>query len=121
ENAYEASESFMNFLRSNGSITSPLDKQNYMDYCSNIVNTTVLTWSSLNKRMQECILSYYIIDKKDELNLKVNETEQLRKVIKMGIFNKIFGKHNIDMKDNRIQNIEGLIWDEEQRIFSINP
>ena len=58
---------------------------------------------------------------KNTMNLKNREVEQLRQSIILGIYNKFFGKHNISITNNYIHSIEGLLWNEADRVFYIDP
>lgn len=123
-NPHEAASACMEFFRSNGGIFSPSDEQHSLElqYArSHAVSTQQLTWADANKKVQECMLSYYVMDMKASMTLKDNEVEQLRQTIRLGISNKYFGKHNIRVESNRIHSIEGLLWNDVTREFYINP
>lgn len=123
-NPYEAAYACMDFFRSNGGIFSPLDQQNSMElqYARTHTGPTQqLTWGDANKKVQECMLSYYVMDMKVLMELTDSEVAQLRQTIRLGIGNKYFGKHNIRVENSRIHSIEGLLWNNENRTFYINP
>ena len=80
-----------------------------------------LTWGDINKKVQECMLSYYIMDMKNIMTLNKLQIDQLRQTIKLGISNKFFGKHNIMVENNRIFSIDGLLWNNDCKNFYINP
>lgn len=122
-NKYEAAPSCIEFFRVNGGIFSPIDEQNSIALQNARIQsdlTAPLTWGSANKKLQECLISYYVMHMKSSMNLKSNEVEQLRRCILLGIFNKYFGKHNIRIEENHIYSIEGLMWDDEAHIFFID-
>lgn len=122
-NAYEASHACMEFFRSNGGIFSPLDQQDSLELQYNRSQQVQqqLTWADSNKKIQECMLSHYVIGMKSIMNLSNSEVEQLRQMIHLGISNKYFGKHNIYVENNRINRIDGLLWNDVERLFFINP
>jgi hypothetical protein len=124
-NPYEASHACMEFFRVNGGIFSPLDEQNSLalqySRAHAVLTQEKLTWGDANKKVQECMLSYYVIDMKSRMNLSDMEVEQLRQTIRLGISGKYFGKHNIHVDNKRIYSVDGLLWNEELRTFYINP
>ncbi|CAH6420375.1 Hypothetical protein HVR_LOCUS1176 [uncultured virus] len=124
-NPYEAAHACMEFFRSNGGIFSTMDQQDSMElqYARSqaVLTQQQLTWGDANKKIQECMLSHYVIGMKSIMNLSDHEVEQLRQTIKLGIANKFFGKHNIHVDNNRVHSIDGLLWNNEKRNFYINP
>jgi hypothetical protein len=124
-NPYEASHACMEFFRVNGGIFSPMDEQNSMvlqySRAHDVSTQQQLTWGDSNKKVQECMLSYYVTDMKNIMKLSNTEVEQLRQTIRLGIGNKYFGKHNIRIENNRMHTITGLLWNNETKIFYIDP
>jgi hypothetical protein len=124
-NEHEAAELCMNFFRTNGGIFSELDQQYSLQLQYNrsqdVATQEPLEWKALNKKMQECLLSYYVMGMKTVMNLKETEVEQMRQTLHLGIKNKLFGKNNIHVEQNRIQSIDGLLWNNDGRYFFINP
>lgn len=124
-NPYEAAYACMEFFRSNGGIFSPLDEQNSLElqYARSqaVLTQQQLTWADANKKIQECMLSHYVMEMKNVMELTDLEIEQLRQTIRLGIANKFFGKHNIRVDSNRVHSIDGLLWNNDERKFYINP
>lgn len=124
-NPYEASILCMDFFRTNGGMFSELDQQystQLQDSRSqDLIYQKPLEWADLNKKMRECLLSYYIVSMKDVMKLRDNEIEQLLQTLRMGIKNKYFDEHNIRVENNRIQTVDGLLWNNNDRRFFINP
>lgn len=122
-NPAEAAIACMEFFRSNAGIFSPLDEQNsaQLQHARSHGDQQQLSWADANKKVQECMLSYYVADMKRVMTLKDSEAEQLRQTIRLGISNKYFGKHNIRVEGNRIHTIGGLVWNNESREFYIDP
>lgn len=124
-NAYEAAYACMEFFRCNGGIFSRMDEQDSIElqYARSqaVLTQQQLTWGDSNKKIQECMLSYYVTGMRELMNLTDIEMEQLRQTIRLGIANKFFGKHNIHVENNRIHSVGGLLWNNEQRLFYINP
>jgi len=123
-NPYEAAYACMEFFRSNGGIFSPIDQQNSLELqyarAHAVLTQQQLTWGDSNKKVQECLLSYYVMDMKKIMSLSDIEVVQLRQTIRLGIANKYLGKHNIKVENNRIQSIDGLLWNNEARNFYIS-
>jgi len=124
-NPFEAAYACMEFFRGNGGIFSPMDEKDSLElqYARSqaVLTQQQLTWADANKKIQECLLSHYVLGMKDLMHLSDVEMEQLRQTIRLGIANKFFGKHNIHIDNNRIHSIEGLLWNNESRRFYINP
>lgn len=122
-NPSEAAHACMEFFRSNGGLFSPLDIKASTELQSVRAQEPAppLTWGGANKKLQECLLSNYVIYMKDLMVLNHLEMEKLKQVITLGIINKYFGKHNIHVDNNRIFSIDGLLWDNEGRDFYIDP
>lgn len=124
-NPYEAAYACMEFFRGNGGIFSPMDEQDSLElqYARSqaVLTQQQLTWGDANKKIQECMLSHYVIGMKSLMELSDIEMEQLRQTIRLGIAHKFFGKHNINVDANRIHTIDGLLWNNQERRFYINP
>ena len=96
-----------------------LDMQHSRIYST--LNNEKLVWEGASKKVQECLVSYYVMDMKNVMGLTSGQTEQLRQIIKTGLHNKIFNKTNIRMENNRIFSINGLLWYDQNKSFYINP
>ena len=115
----------LEFFRGNGGIFSPMDEKVCVQSRQNkaILNEErpPLEWSKINKKIKECLVSYYVTNLTKNMELSPNESSQLLKVIRCGISYKLFGKHNIKLTDTKIYKIDGLLWDNEKRLFYIDP
>lgn len=124
-NPYEAAPKCIEFFRSNAGIFSPLDQQNALDLQQERIQTVAqreeLKWENTNKKLQEGLISYYVNDIKIVMNLSAEQVEQLRQTIKNGIASKVFCKTSIRLENNRIHSIDGLLWNDHDKIFYINP
>jgi len=124
-NPYEAVHACMEFFRSHGGIFSPMDEQNSVELQSArsqaVLTQQQLTWGDANKKIQECMLSHYVMEMKNIMKLTDREIEQLRQTVRLGIANKFFGKHNIRVDNNRIHSVNGLLWNNDERAFYVNP
>ena len=126
-NPRDAALAFMNFLRTNKSIFSPSDEQTTLDIqfnrqkISSSTNIESLTWDIATKKNKECLISYFIVDMTKMMNLEPEQSEQLREVIKVGIFLNLFDKNNITLNNNRIFSIGGLLYDPLNKVFYIDP
>jgi len=124
-NIRDAATAFIDFLRINKSIFSPLDEQSTLDQEFNRINsssnTEILTWQTASKKIKECLISHFIIDMGVLMNLTTEQSNQLRQVIQTGIFSNLFDKNNITLNNNRIFSIGGLLYDPDNKIFYIDP
>ena len=119
----EFSNICIDFFRCYGSIFSELDVNNSIkeqELRSKIVKEPLI-WNNCNKKIQESLILYFISYIKEIINLNEKEIKQLKQIIKLGIITKFFGKNNIIIENNRIQKIEGLLFDKNKRYFYINP
>lgn len=125
DNPYEAAALSTEFFRTHGGIFSPIDEQNSLEMqysrAQSGLSRPDLKWEDASKKIQECMISYYIMDMKQQMWLSDREVERLRQCIRLGISGKYFGKQNIRLENNRIHSIDGLLWNYEQRDFYINP
>lgn len=122
-NPYEAAPKCIEFFRSNVGIFSPLDQQIAIDlqHERTMLVKEELKWENANKKVQENLISYYINDIKIVMSLNNDQAEQLRQTIKNGIAVKTFCKASINLTNNRINSIDGLLWNDKDKIFYINP
>lgn len=107
------------FFKNYGGIFSSLDQQNSLD--QSLEHVEELVWAGTSKKVQECLISHFVTDKKEQYRLNVIQTNQLRQTVKFGVYNKYFGKQNIVMASNRIEQIIGLLYDEKNKFFSVDP
>jgi hypothetical protein len=122
--AFQATQTSLEFFRAHGGIFSTIDQDN-----SNNVQTTgtfqetiqPVTWKSASKKDRDVLISYFLIAMKKIMNLSDSEVDQLDVTIKVGVFDKYFGDHNITITNNQVYSIGGLLWDEAKRKFYIDP
>jgi hypothetical protein len=111
----------MEFFRMYGNNFSPTDELISTEY-RNITKTDVaMTWDGINKKVQECLISYYVVQERETKKLNKKETMQLRQTIQLGICSKYLGKTNIHISDRRITKIDPLLYNEEERMYYIDP
>lgn len=124
-NPYESSRACAEFFRSKGAIFSPIDQRNSstLQYhrSQDLLSQKQLEWSDMNKKMQECLLSNYVLEMKEQMGLTDGEKEQLRQTVRLGIDNKVLVKTRIIVHENNIQRIDGLLWNPQVREFYIDP
>lgn len=124
-NPYDAVQTCTSFFRTHGGIFSPSDERNSLEMqymrTQSELEQIEMTWADTNKKIQECLLSFYVMEMKSRMGLANIEVDQLRQTIRLGIGNKFFGKHNIKMVDNNIHSIQGLLWNPDKRSFFIDP
>lgn len=120
-----AANQCIDFFRTNGGIFSPTDEKVSIEAHQNklLINEQrpPLEWSKINKKIKECLVSYYVKNLTTIMSLSPTESVQLLRTIKGGISYKLFGKHNIQLTDTKIYIIGGLLWDDEKRKFYIDP
>lgn len=122
-NPHEAAIACIKFFHTNGGIFSAMDGQYAVDIQSTRIHSVLsqekLSWEGASKKVKECLISHYINDQKLSMNLTSDKTEQLRQILRTGLFNGSFNKTNIRLENNRIYSIEGILWD--GKLFYIHP
>lgn len=80
------------------------------------------TWSDFKKnKTKELFINEYINVLVNKYNLNETEKLQLKHTINYGLVMGCFGSHNINFIDTHIENIEGLLYNRESKLFSISP
>lgn len=122
-NPYEAAYASIDFLRTHAGLFSAMDQQNSLILQQQRAQETAqnITWGEANKKVQECMLSNYIVEMKNIMNLSPLEMKQLKQTIKLGISGKMLGKHNINVENNNVRSIDGLLWNSNTREFYLSP
>lgn len=122
EDIKKTSEDCMEFFRVHGNIFSSLDEHKSAEYREFLSKQEIeMTWEKANKKLQECLISYYVMDQKEKRNLNTKETSQLRQTILLAFCGKYIGKHNIHVEDMRITKIDPLLYNTEERKYYIDP
>lgn len=113
----------IDFFRENGKLFSTKDSAAYHDIYQNQEDEEEeqFTWGDANKKVQDNLLSYFFDSVRKMHRLSDESLIQLRQVVNTGISGKYFSKDTIHVLDNRIAGIDGLIWNENARTFSIDP
>ena len=112
---------FKEFMRSKGflsheekeSINKIVELDNNKERC------VIETWKDVVKN-QDYYIRELIIHNKEKYNLTFEEQANLESTIRIGISSEFFNQDNIIFKNERIERIENLIWDEDKRKFSID-
>lgn len=119
EDLVESLVRFKEFMRNRGYISN----QEKTEINEIIVNNTeertvITTWKDI-LRNKDYHIRNFIIEMKEKYSLNYYETVNLESTILMGISSEFFNEDNIIIKKEKINEIENLIWDEENRKFSI--
>jgi len=79
----------------------------------------ILTWKDLKQNsIKEEYISKYITMVKNMVNL--TDTRQLEKTINMGILSGVFDNNTIEIAEQEIKSIDGLVYDGNTNLFSID-
>lgn len=126
QNPYEAISVCMEFLRRHGGIVSDIDQKvareeqvarAEMEAALDIKDAG---WNDYPKKVREALVELYISDCTQEHNLVAREERQLRHTIKVNVALGYFNGANINVSNRQINKIEGLIFDEESRVFTVD-
>jgi hypothetical protein len=122
KNPIETAYAFKDFLNSKAGIISEIDQINETNLLHNqIVPRNPVDWKSAKSVFRECMIYDYVSTMRKMMTLSKAESDNLLYIIKKGINGKYFTKDNIFVINNRIYNIDGLLWNETLREFYINP
>ena len=115
----------MEFMRAHAGIFSSMDsqlsQQLQLALAQDASASGPLTWANANEKVRDCLLDYYISAMKEVMNLNRAEEENLRRTLHYGITNKLIDKNNIELNNNRIRLVHGLLWDATTRMFTFDP
>src|SRR5690606_29760713 len=104
------------FMKVNGKIISHNDL-NYEDSNANQIKIT--KWN-VSIKVQDTLINQFSNKLKIYYGLNDAQREQLLSTIKQGVVTRYFGKNNIHIENNMIVQIEGLIFNEDTKQFSID-
>jgi hypothetical protein len=78
------------------------------------------TWSTIKKKkMKKFLIEFYIQEVSKREGLTKEQEEQLREVINLGIIFGYFNNRTIIFKDNRIDKIEGIFFNNNTGLFEV--
>jgi hypothetical protein len=119
EDCFTSLEKFKDFMRNKGYI-SPSERLELNKIIENNIEEILVieTWKDI-LRNKDYHVKNYIIDLKEKYNLSRKERDNLESTVMIGIASEFFNEDNIVIKEEKIFNIENLLWDEEKRLFSI--
>ena len=114
----ESAQLAIQFFRTFGTIYSPIDQQTALfQHQTCQVEAQPLTWASANRKTKTSLISNYVDEVHQTMQLSEDEAKQLAETIHLGIGAKIFNRDNIGVYQYKIMVIQGLIWDPQVRIF----
>lgn len=119
EDLIESLVRFKEFMRNRGYISNQ-EKSEINEIITNNTEEKIIisTWKDI-LRNKEYHIKNFIVEMADKNSLNYEETVNLESTILMGISSEFFNEDNIIIENEKIKEIENLIWDEENRKFSI--
>lgn len=118
---YSAVQVCIAFFHNNASMYSPVDQQRMLAHEESLkMNYVPIKWDNINKRVQECLIYYFLDEQEEKLNLTKKEVDNLKNIIIYGINSKYFTKTNIEIENSRIIKIDGLLWNPNTRKWTID-
>ena len=82
-------------------------------------NREILTWDNSNEKIKDLLISYYVSDIMNVMNLTIDECKQLKQTIMIAIAFKELKKSHFFVENNRLVKIDNIIWDNINRMFYI--
>lgn len=119
EDCLTSLEKFKFFMRSKGYI-SPKERETLSKIIEDNVEEvlSVETWKDI-LRNKDYHIKNYIIELKEKYDLTLKERDNLESTVMIGIASEFFNEENIEIKNEKIDNIKNLIWEKNKRLFSI--
>lgn len=123
ENYHEAISVIVEFIRHHSGKYSEMDQdRNRKEELARLSNRDGATiWTKVSKEMRVVLIINYVTELRKVHKLNIKEVTQLNNIIHIGIALRYFRKENIVLSEDRIERIEGLIFDPTTRRFSIDP
>tara|TARA_R110002126_G_scaffold225790_1_gene370610 strand:- start:2564 stop:3397 length:834 start_codon:yes stop_codon:yes gene_type:complete len=121
ENIENTHKIFKDFMRKKGFLSQE-EKNNInkkVEQEDNKEKNTLECWKDIDKN-HDYYIREFIIQLKEKYDLNFEEQSNLESNIRIGICSEFFNNENIVFEDERIKSILNLVWDEEERKFSIN-
>jgi len=121
ENVENTHKIFKDFMRKKGFLSQ--EEKNSINKIveqeDNKEKNVLECWKDIDKN-QDYYIREFIIQLKEKYDLNFEEQSNLESNIRRGICSEFFNNDNIVFEDERIKNILNLVWNEEERKFSIN-
>jgi hypothetical protein len=121
----EALSICLSFFKSEGGIMSANDRKTIQKEEENrllsSINDNELTWKDIKTpKIKELLISEYISELADRMGFDKQEKMELSTTIKSGFMLKYFNSKNVNMKDGKISDIDGLVYDKNKNYFYID-
>lgn len=123
ENYHEAVSIIIEFIRHHSGKYSEMDQaRNRKEELARLsVKEENVAWTKLSKEMRVLLIINYVMELRYTYKLDIKEVTQLNNTIHIGIALRYFRKDNIVLTEDRIERIEGLVFNKNTRLFSIDP
>lgn len=124
--AAEAYSTAVSFFKSAGGLMSVTDRKRVQkeeeEKILESISSAELKWTDIKiERVKEVLLIDYIADLVRTRNYNNDQKNELTTTIKIGFMLKYFGTKNVIMEQGRIVNIEGLLYDNDNDSYYIDP
>lgn len=117
---------FINFMQTHGGIFSESDKKRLemrrQERAEEAMAAPPLTWSSprLKKMSRICLILQFCEDVAESMGLTRGQKKQLQFLIDSAISTKAISPPMVEMDDNRISTIRGILYDAHTGVFSLH-
>lgn len=86
------------------------------------ITTKELTWKDIKgERIKEILIDLYVSELSKKHNYTKDQKDEFLTTVKKGFMLKCFATKHITMKNGKISNIEGLIYNQEENSYYIDP
>lgn len=116
DNLAETFENLKVFLKDKGILPS----EEKIEISSEKEKKVIEVWKDVGKKNSTNYIYQFINDEQISNNLTEKEKNNLHSLVKLGLAGGIFNDNTIIIKDNKIEKLEFLLWDEKKRTYSID-
>ena len=115
-----------NFFKNTAGLMSTSDRKRLQKeeeerLIENMINREI-TWKDIKtERVKELLICDYISDIVKKRGYKTEQKKELTTIIKRGFMLKYFSSKNIIMEHNKIKEIQGLLFDEKENMYYVDP
>lgn len=123
---HEAFSICLSFFKSSAGLMSASDRKRIQKEEENrlldIMNERDLTWRDIKAdKVKELLISEYVAELAHKTEFTRDQKKELLTTVKSGFMLKYFTSKNITMVDGKISSISGLLYDEKNNRYSIDP
>jgi len=113
----------ISFFRNHGGLFSKKNEIEESSESTTIIDSyepVEVLWGKSNKKTQELLVKEYVATLSKTMGLSSHEQSLLLQTVRLSITSKNFNKNNIELSNNKIVHIKGLMCDQESKVFRLD-